>query len=177
MAIPYAQSVESYFYSFIVGIVILLVGFAAGFLIKKLLFRVLKEIELNKAMYKVGITTDLERGVSSIVSYLIYLFTLVLFLDQLGIRSTVLYLVVGGLLMLLILTLLVGMKDLIPNFVGWLYLQKHGRIKEGHKIEIREISGIVEHVGYLETEIKTEKGDVLYVPNSLFLQSKHKVKN
>lgn len=177
MAIPYAQTVESYFYIVMVSVVILLVGFAAGFLIKKLLLRFLKEVELNKAMCKVGITSDLERGVSSIASYLIYLITLILFLDQLGIRSVVVYLFVGGVLMLLILTFLVGMKDIIPNFVGWFYIQKQGRIKEGHNIEIKEISGMVERVGYLETEIKTERGDLLYIPNSLFLQSKHKVKN
>lgn len=177
MALPYAQTVESYFYTFLVGIVILLVGFAAGFLIKKLLLRFLKGMELNKAMGKVGITFDLERGVSSIASYLTYLITLILFLDQLGIRSVVVYLFVGGVLLLFILTFLVGMKDIIPNIVGWFYIQKQGRIKEGHKIEIKEISGMVERVGYLETEIKTERGDLLYVPNSLFLQSKHKVKS
>ena len=40
-------------------------------------------------------------------------------------------------------------------------------IKEGKHIEIKELSGVIEHVGYLETKIKTSSGDVLYVPNSL----------
>jgi len=78
--------------------------------------------------------------------------------------------------MLLILTFLVGLKDVIPNFMGWLFIQRHDHLREGRKIDIKEISGIIENIGYLETEIKTEHGDILYVPNALFMSSKFKIK-
>ena len=106
---------QTYFYTIIVGIVILLIGFGAGILAKKLVFRILKEIELNKIMSRVGVRYDLEKWVSSIISYVLYLFTIVIFFDQLGITSVVLYLVVGGILMLIILTFLVGLKDFKLN--------------------------------------------------------------
>jgi len=170
------DTVQSYFYTILVGIVILLIGFGLGILVKKLLKKVLKEIELNRIMNKVGVTYNLEGGISSIVSYLIYLITIVFFLNQLGITSIVLYLIIGAILMLIILTFLVGLKDVIPNFISWLYLQKKDKIKEGRKVEVKEIYGIVEKIGFLETEIKTENGDILYVPNSLFMKSKFKVK-
>ena len=163
---------QTYFYTIVVGIVILLIGFGTGILAKKLVFRILKEIELNKIMSRVGVRYDLEKWVSSIISYVIYLFTIVIFFDQLGITSVVLYLIVGGILMLIILTFLVGLKDVIPNFVAWVLLQRKGRVKEGRRVEVREISGRVEKVGFLETEIKTDNDDILYVPNSLFLKSK-----
>lgn len=172
MAAGFLGLVQSYFYTIIAGIVILLLGFGLGVLIKKVIFRILKEIELNHIMSKVGMRYDLEKWISSIVSYVIYLVTIVIFLDQLGIRSIVLYLVFGGILMLIILTFLVGLKDVIPNFVAWILLQRKGKVREGRKIEVREISGTVERVGFLETEIKTDNGDILYVPNSLFLKSK-----
>lgn len=159
-----------------VGIVILLIGFGIGILVKKILQKVLAEIGLNKVMGKVGISHNLEKWISSIVSYAVYLFTIIFFLDHLGIRSIVLYLFVGAILMLIILTFIVGLKDVIPNFIGWLVIQKKGRIKEGRRVEVREISGLVEKVGYLETEIKTESGDILYVPNSLFLKSKFRLR-
>ena len=54
--------------------------------------------------------------------------------------------------------------------------QKKGNIKEGHRVEVKEIYGLVEKIGYLETEIKTDNDDVLYVPNSLFLKSKFRLK-
>ncbi|MBU0457262.1 MAG: mechanosensitive ion channel domain-containing protein [Nanoarchaeota archaeon] len=176
MANGVVEAAQSYIYTIIVGVVILLVGFGLGILARKLMQKVLKEIELNKIMAKVGITHNLERGISIIISYLIYLVTIVYFLRQLGITSVVLYLVLGGILMLIILTSLVGLKDVIPNFVAWLILQKRGNIKVGKTVEVKEISGRVEKVGYLETEIKTYGGDILYVPNTLFLKSKFKIK-
>jgi small conductance mechanosensitive channel len=168
---------KDYFYTIAAGIGILLIGFAIGILAKKIVYRVLKEIELNKIMSKVNVTYNLEQWISSILSYLIYLVTIVFFLNQLGITSIVLYLIVGGVLMLVILTLLVGLKDVIPNFVAWVLLQRKGRVIEGHRINVREIAGRVEKFGFLETEIRTENGDLLYVPNSLFLKSKFWVKD
>ncbi len=175
-AIAVVETAQSYFYTIVIGIVILLVGFGIGVLAKKLLKKVLKEIELNKIMNKVGISSNIEWAISSIISYLIYLITIVFFLNQLGIASVVLYIVVGAILMLLILTFLVGLKDVIPNFIAWLIIQKRGKLKEGHRVDIKEISGRVEKIGYLETEIKTDNDDILYVPNNLFIKSKFKLR-
>jgi small conductance mechanosensitive channel len=170
------ETASSYFTHIAVGIVILLVGFGLGILAKKLMQKVLGEVELNKIMNKVGLTYDLETWVSSIIMYLIYLATVIVFLDHFDIGSIVLYLLLGGVLMLIILTFLVGLKDVIPNLIGWIYIQRNSKLKEGHRVEVKEISGIVEKIGYLETEIKTENHDILYVPNSLFLKSKFKLK-
>jgi len=170
------ETAQSYIYTIGAGVVILLIGFGFGLLAKKLVKKVLKEIELNKIMAKVGFTYDLEKWISSIIPYLIYLVTIVFFLDQLGITSVVLYLVVGAILMLVILTFLVGLKDVMPNFVAWVLLQRKSKIREGSRVEVREIAGRVEKVGYLETEIRTDSDDILYVPNSLFMKSKFKIK-
>ena len=165
------ETAQSYVYIIAISIVILIVGFALGVIVKKLLRKVLKEVELNKLVLRLGIMQDLEAGISTVISYLIYLVTLVLFLDYLGIKSIVIYLVVGALLMFLLLTLAIGLKDIIPNFMGYLFLQKKGLVKEGKIVDVKGISGKVEKIGVLETEIETEKGDVLYVPNSLFLKT------
>ena len=167
---------QTYLQKIIEGIVILLAGLGLGVLVQKLLGKILREIELNKIMSKVGVTYNLERGVSLIISYVIYLVTVVIFLDRLGIRSIVLYLVVGAVLALVVLTCIVGLKDVIPNFVAWILLQKKGKLKVGKKVDVKEIYGEVEKIGYLETEIKTEEGDTLYVPNALFLKSTFKIK-
>ncbi len=166
----------SYFSLIVVSIIILMIGFALGIIIQKILTKVLKGVELNHVASKVGITYNLEKWVSVIASYVIYLVSIVFFLINLGITSIVLYLILGAVLMLLILTLIVGLKDIIPNLVAWLILHKDERITVGRRVEVKEISGRVEKIGYLETEIITEYGDTLYVPNILFLKSKFKVK-
>ncbi len=171
------NSVKEYLDNIIGAVVILLLGLGLGVLVKKMLLRLLKEIELNRIMARVDVTYNLERGIATFSSYLIYLVTFVLFLDLLKIKSVVLYLVVGAILMVVVLTCIVGLKDIVPNLIGWFYLQRKSPIiKEGKYLEIKEISGIVERIGYLETEISTEKGDVLYVPNALFLKSKFQLR-
>src|SRR3989338_400659 len=170
------QTAQSYFYDITLGVAILFIGFALGIIVRKVVFKVLKGAELNKVVVKIGIRHDLEKWISSLASFIIYLITIIFFIRYLNITSIVIYLVVGAVLMLLILTFLVGLKDIIPNFVAWVVIQKRELIREGRKIEVREISGVVEKIGYLETEIKTENGDTLYVPNSLFLKSKTRVK-
>ena len=176
MTLAFLSAMETYLSTIVISITILLAGFAIGFLSRKFLRRILQEIELNRILRSVGVTTDLEQWISLSAALLIYLVTIVFFLDYLGIKSLVLYILLGAVLLLIILTVLVGLKDVIPNLIGWLYLQKNQRIKEGRNVEINEIAGTVERVGYLETEIKTEQDDVLYVPNSLFLKKKHRIK-
>ncbi len=158
-----------------VGIVILLVGFGLGILVKKFLYKILQETSFNKAMGRMNITADLERTISSAVSYIIYLVTIIIFLDYLSIRSIVFYLLAGAVLALIVITIIVGLKDVIPNIVAWLILQKKGSIKVGKTVEVKEISGVIERSGCLETEIKTGNGDILYVPNALFLKHKFKI--
>ena len=170
------NTTKSYFSLIVEGIIILIVGFALGILVQKLLNKVLREVELNHVASKVGITNNLEKWVSLIASYVIYLVFIVFFLNHLGITSIVLYLLLGAVLMLLILTFIVGLKDVIPNLVAWLILHKDERITVGRRVEVKEIAGRVERIGYLETEIITDYGDTLYVPNTLFLKSKFKVK-
>ncbi len=166
----------SYVYTIILSVIILLVGFILGILAKKFLYRILNEIELNVILRVIGVRADVEKWISSIVSYLIYFITIIFFLEQLNIASIVLYLVAGGILTLLLLTFIVGVKDIIPNFVAWMVLQRKQHLRVGMEIEIREIAGEIEKIGCLETEIRTKQDDILYVPNSLFLKSKFKVK-
>ena len=131
------ETAKEYIYTIILSTIILLVGFILGILAKKFIYRILKEIELNTILKVIGIHSDLEKWISSIISYLIYF---------------------------------------IPNFVAWIILQRKQHLKVGMKIEIKEIAGEIEKIGCLETEIRTKHDDILYVPNSLFMKSKFKIK-
>jgi len=78
MVLAVFTAISTYIYDIIIAVIILFIGFGLGILVKRILEKVLKELELNKIMSRVNITTDLERWISSIVSYLIYLFTIVI---------------------------------------------------------------------------------------------------
>ncbi len=177
MANEVVEVARNYVNTIVTAIVYLLIGLAIGILAKKLTTRLLREVELNRIMRRVNVMYDVEKWISWIVSSAIYLITFVIVLNQLGIAPVgVVYVIGGGIFLLLVLTIVVGLKDVIPNFVGWLFLQRQDKVKEGSRIEIKEIAGTVERIGFLETEIKTDNEDILYVPNALFLKNKFWVK-
>jgi len=164
------QTAQSYFYAIITSIAILLIGFGAGILAKKLFQRLLEEIKLNQMIFKANINYDIENIISSLIMYLIYLITIILSLNQLGITSIVGYILIGLVLLLVVLALFVFIKDFLPNFHGW--LKKGRKLKQGQKLEFGQISGAVETVGLMETIIRTTQGDLLHVPNLLFVKEK-----
>jgi len=163
-----AQSAQFYVYNILIGVAILLIGFSLGFLSKKLFHRLFTEIKLNQILRKINFNQDVESALSWLIALSIYTITIILFLDRWGLKSYALYFILGAMIILVTLIVLVGIKDAIPNFRGWIALKKKG-IKVGGRIEFQEIKGKVETVNYFITKVRTERGDLLYFPNSLFL--------
>lgn len=154
------------------AVVILLVGLVIGLVVRKVLKKVLKEIELDKTIKKLGKDYSLEKKISSLAAYLVYLITLFLVLEQLRVTSVVLYIILGAVLLLVGLTFFIGIKDFLPNLIGGIIVYRKG-YKVGRKIKVNgRVEGKIEKMGLLEMEVKTEKGDKIYVPNSLLIKSK-----
>src|SRR3989338_2162929 len=114
----------------------------------------------------------MEAGISSLIAYAIYLFSIIIFLDRLGIRSVVFYIVAGVVVLIILLAFIVRLKDVLPNSLGWLDLKKNKSVVEGQNIRLQNISGTVTKINFMETEIKTSRGDILHVPNLLFRKEK-----
>lgn len=170
------NTAQSYLYRISVAIIILLGGLVFGILVKKLGLRLFEEIKLNQLTLKFRKGYNLEVIVANGISYLIYFLAFIFFFDSLGLRSLVIYFLILIILVLFILSSLVGVRDLLPNLMGWFYLKQKGLVKIGKIVEINGISGKVEKIGLIETRIKTEKGDWLYLPNSLFYKKEVLVK-
>jgi len=161
----------------VIGIVILLVGLAIGLLMKKIVTRVLNELELNKGIIRIGITADMEGMLGFLVSFIIYVVTIILFLDWLGVTSIVFYVLVLGFSILIILAVIMKLKDIIPNWYAGKTLRRAKVFVKGKVIEIEEVVGKIEHVGKFETILRTSQDDLLYVPNAFFTKHKYKIKN
>ena len=170
------STAQSVLYSLSISLIILLAGLGLGTLVKRLLEKLLKEIKLNQFIKQKRLYYNLERSLSLITSWGIYITFIFLSLDYLKITDTLLYIFLGVLLMLIFLTLLVGIKDSFPNFMARFLLKKSKKIRIGSKISIREIYGSVQKIGYLETMIKTDDGDILHLPNFQLLKSKNNIK-
>lgn len=160
-----------FFNQIAIAVVILLIGLTLGLVARKILKKLLQELEVDKTLKKLGKDYPLERRLSNLAAYLIYLITLIIFLNQLGIASLVLYILGGIVLLLGGAIFILGVKDFLPNLMGGLVLYRKG-YETGKKIQVNGIKGTIEKLGLLEMEIKTKKGEKIYFPNSLLSKSK-----
>ncbi len=159
------------------AILIFLIGFIIGNILGKLIYNLLKQIEVNNILKNLtGIKLNLDQLISKAISYAIYFLSLVAALEQMGIANTILYLISGTIILFILISFFITIRDFVPNLVAGFYLYSREKIKEGSKIEINNIKGILEHVDLLQIRIKTKSGDTIYIPNSTVIKSKMKIK-
>jgi small conductance mechanosensitive channel len=156
----------------ITAVIILLIGFIIAKLIGRLIQRVLHEAELDALLKKAGAKVSFEMALSHIAEYFIYFITIIFALNQLGITTVVLYILAIAAVGVLIVSVFLGMRDFIPNFMAGWYIYRKDLIKEGKQVKINGVSGKVIKLSLLDTRIKTKKGDLIYMPNSVVLKSK-----
>jgi|TARA_B100002003_G_scaffold66470_1_gene61766 small-conductance mechanosensitive channel len=156
------------FSKIIVTIIILIVGVIIGRTIGKILLRILHELGLNRLTKETTkINLSLERIISSFVAYFIYFITLIMALTHLGISTTVLNILIVAIIIIIIIGLVFVVKDFFPNIISGIFIQRKSFIKEGDIIKVNDKTGEVIKINLIETTIKTDKGDIIYIPNSI----------
>ena len=159
---------------FVVAIIIILIGFIIGRILGKFLQKILHEIELDKLLKEAtGLKLFLEELVGVIVQYLTYFIFIVIALNQIGITTIVLNMLTAAIFIVIIISIFLGIKDFIPNFIAGLSIIRKGNIKKGDKITINNTTGRVKQISLIQISIKTAKGDVIFFPNSML--TTHKV--
>ncbi|HLD34013.1 MAG TPA: mechanosensitive ion channel domain-containing protein [Candidatus Nanoarchaeia archaeon] len=152
-------------------LVILLVGFVLGRLVGRLVGRLLHEFEVDNVLHKAGFKVPVEQSLAALLSYLIYFVAVALALAQLGLTTFVLYIIVGGAVLLILVATVLGIKDFIPNLIAGFFIFRKGLFHEDQIILFKNIEGKVKRISIIETEIETKTGDMVYVPNSLLVKS------
>jgi len=163
---------SSFFTKFVVAVIILLIGFIVGKLIGRLVYKFLHSVELNAQLKKLaGVKVGLEEILEAFTTYFIYFVTIVTVLQQLGLATTVLNMIAGGVIVIIILSTLLGVKDFIPNAVAGFIIQKKGFIKVGEVIKVKGMQGKVVKINLVETKIETEGQDIIFIPNSVLTKT------
>lgn len=159
----------------VASLAILLLGLVFGRILSKLLQRILHHLDINRLIRRTFNTRfPLEQFVTSLVKYAVYLTAVILALAQLGLVSTIFYILLIGILLLVTLFILVAIKDFIPNLISGTTLLKNEIINVGETIEVDSIKGKVIEFTITETQIKTREGDIIWIPNSFL--TKHLIK-
>lgn len=170
----YIQNIISYFSEFrgiytklLVAFIILLIGSIIGKLLGKLTARILHEIELDNILKKAsGIEVRLEHLFSIFVTYFVYFITIIMVLNQLNVTTTVLQMLSAAVIIIIIVSVILAIKDFVPNAFAGIYIYRRKLIKEGERIKVKGIEGEVVHINLVETKLETRDGDIVYVPNS-----------
>jgi len=165
------------FTNLIVALIVLLIGFIIGKLVGRLVQKLLHEFELNKSLKRAGVKVNIEATISHFITYFIYFISIVWALNEIGLTTTVLNMISASALVLIIISILLAIKDFIPNAIAGFFINQKGYIKEGARIKVDTVEGIVKKISLIETEIKTSEGDAIYIPNSILTKKEVIVKS
>lgn len=166
------ESFSGIYTDFTVAAILLLFGIAAGKLLGKLSLRLLHELELNRLVK--GLTRKglpLEEIISSGLTYLVYLIFVVVAMERLGLNPYLFNIIALAVMAVLVVSVLLAIKDFIPNIIAGLAIHLTDRLREGDTIAVDGMDGRVVQVGVVETRLETRGGDTIYVPNSLLTKS------
>lgn len=167
-AFDYLANFRGIYLQYLVNLIILLIGFILGKLIGKIVARILHEVEVDNIIKKAsGADVNLERWLSVFVTYLIYFITIIIFLNKLGVATTVLQILFAAIIIVVIASVILATKDFIPNAFAGFYIYRRKLIKEGETVIIRGVRGEVQHINLVETKLMTKEGDTVYIPNSV----------
>lgn len=157
----------------VVSIIIIILGLVVGRIIGRLVKKLLQEIELDRLVkLATGINLALTHTLSAFATYFIYFIFVIWALEYLGLGSIVLNILAGGVVVLVILSLLLSLKDFIPNAMAGLFLHLKGLLKEGETIRFENVEGKVVAVNLVETRIETKDKEMIYLPNSVLVKNR-----
>lgn len=159
-----------------IAAIIVLLGFILGKLLGRLVKRALHEAEVDNILKKIGLKLSLENALSILTRYFIYIISITMALNQLGVTTAVLQLILGGIIILIVLFAFIALKDFVPNAIAGFFIYRKQLIKKGDVIKVHNISGKVENVGLVETEVIIKSKDKLYIPNLNIIRSELLVK-
>lgn len=164
------------FLNIIVAVIIIFLGFIFGKLLGRLLRRVLHEAEVDKVLKKIGFKISIEKKLSVITEYFIYVLSIVMALNQLGVTTTVLQIILGGFMILILLFVFISLKDFVPNAIAGFFIHRKKLFAKGDMIKVQDVFGKVENIGLVETEVVMKNKDRIYIPNSSVIKGKLRVK-
>ncbi|MEK6940541.1 MAG: mechanosensitive ion channel domain-containing protein [Nanoarchaeota archaeon] len=162
----------SFLLRLIAAVIILVTGFIIGSIVSRLIKRVLHDLEADRILHEqTRVKVHVDEFIASAAAYFIYFAAIVWALNQLGLTTTVLYVIFTGLLVIIVGFILLAFKDFIPNAFAGFTIYNSDMVSHGDRIKVANIEGKVIHVGLLETKIQTNKKEVVFIPNSFMLKN------
>lgn len=157
---------------FVVAAIILLMGFIIGKIAGRLLEKILHEIEVdNLAAKTMNLKISLEQIMSKAVTGFIYFIAIIMALGQLGLATTALNLMAAAVMLFIIISMIISIKDVMPNIFAGIVIQSKRFIREGDYVKIGQVQGKIINMNLIETRVETDSDDIISIPNSNVIKS------
>ncbi|MBC8500549.1 MAG: mechanosensitive ion channel [Nanoarchaeota archaeon] len=156
----------------VTAIIILLIGFIIGRIVGRIILKLLKEIEFDKTIRKAtGYQASFSALLSKSSSYFIYFLAILMALESLGLTPFVLNMISVVILLIVGISVILAIKDFIPNFIAGYSVRKKGLYKQGDRIKVGKVEGKITKISLLDTHVVTKKKDMIVIPNSYFIKN------
>lgn len=146
--------------------IIVFIGLIAGRIISKLIRKTLHRFGANKLLKEAHIDFDAEEFSEKASKWIIYAIAFFMALTELGIGTIVISIVMLTLVAIMLILMILGLRDTIPNIFAGIYLHSKHSIKVGDRIKVDKIRGKVEYINLIHVRIKDEKGNIIVMPSS-----------
>lgn len=156
----------------IASAIIFFLGFMLGKVCGNLSKRFLSEIDLNDKFSNIFLNKlNIEKIVSITIEYTIYVVTIIITLNKIGITNVVIKGIMIFLVALIFFTLILDLRELIPNIFSYIQIKRKRYFKVDDKIKIHLATGVVKKISLIRTKIITESNDELYIQNHSILEN------
>lgn len=168
----FKSSVNEVLINIMVALLIFFIGFIFGRLLGKILKKVLHHMNVDYFLRKtLGYKISVEDILSGVVSYFIYIISFIMALNQLGLSTAILQMVIGGVIVIIVISIVLSIKDFLPNLMAGLVIREKVFVSENDIIKIRDIEGKVIELGMVETIVQNKHGDKIFIPNIVFTKN------
>jgi small-conductance mechanosensitive channel len=152
------------------AIVIGIIGFFLSKALGKAAKHIVQSLELRKQFKKAGIRFNPETMAENVLKYLGYLGTFIVALNYLGITPVILNIIFIGVIIIIILTLFLTLKDFVPNIIAGIHLIAINKLKKGDSIKVKDVSGKISEISLTETTLLSKSGNKIIIPNSTIMK-------
>jgi small-conductance mechanosensitive channel len=159
-----------------IAAIVMFTGLVAGKILGLLAHNILRHMKLNHTLNKAfDVSYNIEAFISTAVSFIIYAVTFMISLYIIGLNNLFISIAGALVIILLLLSAVFALRDLIPNFIVGVEIQRKGFFKEGDLVVIDGEHARIVEAGLLETILEAENHERIIIPNSGILKKEIRV--
>ena len=157
----------------LIAFVFLFLGFILARLISNLVKRLLRLARIDEFILStIKIPVKIESVIVGLISLGIAVGSVLLALNQVGLLSILLHVVGYVIVIIVLIALILGFKDIMPNIIAGFFVRIRLRHRKGHSIKTGSVRGKLVSFGLADMVIQTDHGDTLLVPYAVFMKEK-----